>query len=98
MGLTESINPFSSCHSLRLNSLRPHLSFWQVRVFVMIHIVRHLFKAVHHSVKHSTMVTDSVLKPAARATPLVWMQAGKAHKHTVTFWAKIAHRGFKFWS
>ncbi len=63
----------------------------------MIHLIGHLFRATHHVVKHSSKVA-TVFKPAARVTPLAWMQAGKVHKHTTSFWAKIAPRGFKFWT
>ena len=47
----------------------------------MIHLIGHLFRATHHVVKHSSKVA-TVFKPAARVTPLAWMQAGKVHKHT----------------
>ena len=58
----------------------------------MIHIVRHLFKSVHHGIRHSARAA----KHAARATPLVWTQAGVMHKHTSSFWSKIGRWGFKF--
>jgi hypothetical protein len=62
----------------------------------MIHlVVRHLFKAVHHTLKHSSKIANSVAKPAAQVTPLAWLQAGKAHKHTTSFWANVANN-FKF--
>lgn len=62
----------------------------------MIHIVRQLFKAAHHGAKHASRIASSTLKPAAHVTPRAWMQAGRAHKHTASFWTKIAHGRFKF--
>ena len=62
------------------------------------HAIRHLFKSTHHAVKHSSRATNSIVKSTARVTPMAWLQSGKAHKHATSFWTKVAHRGFKFWS
>lgn len=59
----------------------------------MIHVIRHVFKAAHHSLKHSSRVT---FKSAARVTPLAWTRAGKINKHSGSFWEKVGRWGFKF--
>ena len=61
----------------------------------MIHVLRHLFKSAHHGVR-SVRVAGHVAEPLSRATPLVWTQTGRIHKHTTSFWSKVSRWGFKF--
>jgi hypothetical protein len=105
-------HPLSQCQQNMLHRrqcgssllLRLQTDCWQTICYLsendvpMIHVIRHLIRSAHHGIKHSSVIANSVFAPASRATPRAWTAAGKAHRHTSSFWTKVAQRGFRFWS
>jgi hypothetical protein len=63
----------------------------------MTHGLHRLFRTARR-ISHPAKSLNHVMKPFSQAMPRGWIRNGTVHKHTPTFWVKVAQRGFKlFW-